>query len=436
MKHIYLLFCVLFVSALQSQNLTFLDANFKAKLVAANVNNLIAFDSSEHAINIDTNTDGEIQVTEAELVYGLDISHSFITNLSGISNFPNLKVLDCSYNGLTSLIIDNTINIWILNASHNSLNSFSANFADSVEGMDLSYNNLTSFAVTGSVFWDDFNLSHNQLSTLSLTDVTFDYFNVSYNNLSAIQYSQDVWFTRSGNFSNNQFAVLDFSAASFTYDATLILGYNNDDTLLFNELSKPGNIFYSSDNTTFDMGNFHATTDCDPEDTGHVVISNSPNLQHIIFKNGIDHGYHTCNEGGTIFQNPSLSLQISNCPNLNHICGDPLELSVLQSIINLMGLQSQVVVDSNCTSSFMGTDAFSPEKPFAIAPVPTHDVIQISTRNNQTIEVLEIYNHLGQVVQREMGSNPNVDVSALVKGSYLLKIITAETSYVRHFLKQ
>lgn len=56
-----------------SQNLNFTDSKFKALLLSSNTNNQIAKDSSGNFIAIDTNGDGDIQVSEAAQITALTI---------------------------------------------------------------------------------------------------------------------------------------------------------------------------------------------------------------------------------------------------------------------------------------------------------------------------------------------------------------------------
>ena len=437
MKKIYFILCLAISVFANAQVINFPDANFKAKLLQANSTNMIALDAIESPITIDTNGNGEIEVAETLNVKVLIIDNSGIADLTGISGFPNLKWLRCSHNLLTNITIDSAITIEQLFASHNAISSVSVNFGDNIEGLDLSYNNLTSFSVEDAIFWETFNLSENDISSLSLTNVSLDHFNIAGNNLSQIQFTGNVWFFGPAIFSYNQFTLLDLSDALFDYDnSTIILGYNNEDRVLFSETSQPGNLIYRSDNAVFDMGNFHGTTSCDPEYTGNVSIQSSPNLQSLIFKNGFNHNYITCDEGGTIFQNPAMNLQITNCPNLNHLCVDNGEFPAIQARINQLGLQGQILVDSNCTSSVLGTETFTTAEPFVLSPVPASNVLQIHSSNNLEIRNIEIYNNLGQIIQKEIGNQQSIDVSKLAKGSYYMKIYTADLTSVKQFLKE
>ena len=62
------------------------DPNFKTALIDEGV---------------DTNNDGEIQVSEAEAVLSLNVSNRAISSLEGIQSFINLEDLFCSNNELS-----------------------------------------------------------------------------------------------------------------------------------------------------------------------------------------------------------------------------------------------------------------------------------------------------------------------------------------------
>jgi hypothetical protein len=349
-KFYFLLALFLPVLSVNAQIINFPDANFKAKLFQPNV----AFSSPEIPMMVDANNNGEIEVSEAQLVQTLDVSFSSISDLTGISYFTGLKDLNCNNNLLTTLVIDHAVSLGALNASHNAIVSFDVNFDPQVDGgVDLSYNNLTSFTIAPGLYFDEFYLSHNQLTSLVIDNASFDYFDVSYNNLTSIQIvgSASAYFTAS--FSNNQFSLLDLSDFDFGPPSWVALGNNVIDNVLFG--SDPGNIVYTSNNTSFDVGNYKNSTSCEPENQGRIVIQNCPNLEYFTLKNGFNHTEITCNEGGTIFQNPALDLSITNCPSLSFICVDEGERPFIQAGINNLGLQNQVQVNSYCSFTPGGT---------------------------------------------------------------------------------
>ena len=96
MKKLYFLFFLTIGILVNAQIINFPDANFKARLLAANTTNTIA---STFAVpngtyhRIDQNNDNEISVDEIQQTRYLDLSSSNITNLGGIEYFINLTLL-------------------------------------------------------------------------------------------------------------------------------------------------------------------------------------------------------------------------------------------------------------------------------------------------------------------------------------------------------
>lgn len=349
MKHFYLIFCLAFSVFATGQIINFPDPNFKAKLLQLS---FYHFPTGED-IPLDANNDGEIDMTEALAVDFLDVSSSNISNLTGISNFTNMWSLICSDNLLTTLTIDDSVHLEYLSASHNQLTSFSftphPNYFDSV---DLSHNNFTSLVIENMHPYDGFNLSHNPLTSLTIINSSFGNFSLEYTNLSSVQFVGYVSFV-DASFRNNQFTLLDLSGASFDDQFTLSLGNNVEDRVIFPAYDHP-KIYYSSTNTFLDLGNFHGETDCfssGPE-SGKITIADSPNLVGVNLKNGFDHLPSMCYDFDEIedpyLRNP-ITLEISNCPNLTYICTDELEQNTFQSLINALGLQNQIQLNTYCT---------------------------------------------------------------------------------------
>lgn len=169
MKKILLPALLLLLSiAAQAQIVNIPDPNFKNALV----NSLCVVDIiwGNPASDVDTNNDGEIQVSEAAAVEWLVISNQNITSLTGIESFTNMFRLDCSNNQLTTLSITQNPILADLNCSHNQLTSLTFDldtsnlFYDPV--LNCSYNMLTSIVIpTG--FYYSISLNYNQFSQLS-----------------------------------------------------------------------------------------------------------------------------------------------------------------------------------------------------------------------------------------------------------------------------
>jgi Secretion system C-terminal sorting domain len=110
MKKIYFFALTLFFGLNTfAQIINFPDANFKAKLLAANPNNSTATNTSFQPCKIDLNNNLEIELSEVLLINELQIEFSNIASLVGIENFSNLKKLYAANNNITTVQPLNTI---------------------------------------------------------------------------------------------------------------------------------------------------------------------------------------------------------------------------------------------------------------------------------------------------------------------------------------
>jgi Leucine-rich repeat (LRR) protein len=146
MKKIYFLVLVQFIlSTTQAQIVTIPNANFKAKLLQASPTNQIASTQTPNNTNgevttyvkIDTNNDGEIQVSEALAIKWLSLSSSSIANLTGIESFTNLQFLKCDFNQLTSLNVSGLTNLRYLDFNNNQLPSINVIGLSNLQSLSL-----------------------------------------------------------------------------------------------------------------------------------------------------------------------------------------------------------------------------------------------------------------------------------------------------------
>jgi Secretion system C-terminal sorting domain len=150
-KALYLLLFVVGLS--NAQIVTIPDANFKQKLLTIQSVDLNGDGFLD--IDADVNDDGEIQQSEADAVTGLFIANSNIFDLTGIQNFVNLEVLDCSFNHLSSIDVSGLANLEDL-TTHNNVELVSLNTSNCV--------NLLSILLD-----DNFNLPTN-LQTMNVSN--------------------------------------------------------------------------------------------------------------------------------------------------------------------------------------------------------------------------------------------------------------------------
>ena len=145
---------LLLVATASSQIINIPDVNFKAKLLAANsTTNLFAGSYSAMGyypwIKIDTNNDGEIEVSEAQSVYSLHIYPSFsnnsdiLSNLTGIEYFTNLENLSCRNNNLTTINLTNLTNLKTLSCQNNQIYDLNINGLINLETLTCQYNQIS-----------------------------------------------------------------------------------------------------------------------------------------------------------------------------------------------------------------------------------------------------------------------------------------------------
>ncbi len=161
MKNLYyFLFLVLVSVTVKAQIVTIPDANFKNKLL-------------NYQPVIDTNSDGEIQVSEALVVTVLNISSENeprINNLSGLEYFTNLTELDCSYNNLWDLeVVSNLTNLVNLFCNENELTNLNVSNLINLQSLNCNDNNLITLILNNATNLKKIVCFGNNLNTVDLS---------------------------------------------------------------------------------------------------------------------------------------------------------------------------------------------------------------------------------------------------------------------------
>jgi hypothetical protein len=212
-KYLFVITIYLFTAFinLDAQNVNIPDANFKAYLVG------------NAAIN--TNSDAEIQVTEANAYTGIINCNSLgISDLTGISAFTSATQLFCSSNSLTSLNISSNTALTVLVCSANQLSS-----------LNLSSNTALTYI----------NCANNQLSTLDISNNTaLDYLSCYSNDITSLDVSANTVLTSLA-CSENLLTSLDVSA-----NPLLVLLYCNNQLLTYLNVNNGNNINITAFNAT------------------------------------------------------------------------------------------------------------------------------------------------------------------------------------------
>lgn len=150
------------------------DANFKKKLLEADVTNTIAKDLNNNYCKIDVNNDKEIQITEAENISWLSVGNSLIYDLAGIEKFTQLNYLDLSnqgavlYNIIKSLNISTLTKLQYFNCKSNNLNALDFSGCKDLTSLNCSNNYIGSLDLRGFVKLETIESDNANLTLLNV----------------------------------------------------------------------------------------------------------------------------------------------------------------------------------------------------------------------------------------------------------------------------
>ncbi len=174
MKINYLLFIVSIVSyTISAQIVNIPDANFKAKLLSATTTNEYAKDINGNSMVIDTNNNGQIEQSEALMVYKLfditatappfKLASNPIADLTGIAAFTNLRYLNISGNQLTTLDLSSNLLLTYLNCNQNQLTTLDLTANTALISLYCGSNQLTnnSLNISGLIHLENLGIGNN-----------------------------------------------------------------------------------------------------------------------------------------------------------------------------------------------------------------------------------------------------------------------------------
>jgi protein phosphatase 1 regulatory subunit 7 len=162
------------LSTVDAQVITFKDLNFKQALIKK---------------NIDTNNDGEIQVSEAQKVTKLYLENVPFSSMEGIKSFTNLeefgtyknKITQVDLQGMTSLKrlylvggdieilnITGCTNLEHLSMIGNKLKAIDVTAFKKLTELSLSYNQLTKFEISNFPELQTINIAENGIADLKI----------------------------------------------------------------------------------------------------------------------------------------------------------------------------------------------------------------------------------------------------------------------------
>lgn len=155
-----------------AQTITFTDLAFKNVLLSANAvtNFNIAKDLAGNPATIDTNNDGEIQVSEAlEISYLNVLGTNAIQNIEGIHFFENLKTLLVQSQQINSVDLSENNLLETISFNYNFLANLDVSSLINLKNLNVQFNPLTSINLSNSSALLSIYCSDTQLTTLDLS---------------------------------------------------------------------------------------------------------------------------------------------------------------------------------------------------------------------------------------------------------------------------
>lgn len=191
MKSKLLVFFVTISTFCNAQNVYIPDANFKLALVSSNWQySSIAKNSNGNNMTVDTNSDGEIQITEAQQVYGLNVTpnnSNNINSIEGINSFTNLKKIYCSSINLSTISLNGLPNLEELYITQCNLNNYSIVNCPILISIDFNYNQFTSLDFSSLPQLNSISCKNNNLTNLVVSGLqNLTYFDCSNNQLNSL----------------------------------------------------------------------------------------------------------------------------------------------------------------------------------------------------------------------------------------------------------
>ena len=156
MKKVILLLFYCFSNISHSQNVNIPDANFKSALLSNT--------------SINTNADGEIQVSEAIAYSGaISVSNKNISDLAGIEAFTSITGLDCSSNQLTTLNVSSNPLLSTLGCNNNQLASLNISANTGLVNLVCGFNQLNGLSLSSNTALTSVDCGNNNITALNLS---------------------------------------------------------------------------------------------------------------------------------------------------------------------------------------------------------------------------------------------------------------------------
>lgn len=167
MKNTTLLFLMLFCFKAYAQIVDIPDANFKAVLLSGT----ITTDADFNLIELDTNNDGEVQISEAPTVFGISVpadSTAMITDVTGIEAFSNLERLWISEHSVTALNVTENTNLRYLGFTDNPISMLDVSNNPNLISLNVNNSQITTLDLSNNPSLLDLICGYNPLESFNI----------------------------------------------------------------------------------------------------------------------------------------------------------------------------------------------------------------------------------------------------------------------------
>ena len=454
MKNIYPIVLLLISTYTHAQIVNIPDANFKYTLVntlCANLEGTGPFNT-----DVDTNDDGEIQVSEAEAVIWLNLdkvnspNSEKISSLEGIQSFVNIEWLDFDYNLISSLNLNNNSNLTRLYCRYNLLTNLDISQNTILEelfcsnnplvNLDLLLNSslellichnaqLTQLDVTQNQNLKRIDCPNNQLTNLDITNNTnLEQLGIGYNELTSLNVTQNINLTELI-FNNNQLTSIDVSQNLML--EKLSFGYNQISSLDISQNSVLADLAFGF-NLISEIDLSHNPLIwylyCEENQLSSLDVSQNPNLVYL-----------SCNA------NQLVNLNIKNGNNSEMIrmkAIDNIDLTCIQvddetatypvCMGNSGWCKDAIAIYSEDCS--LGIHNVKDIEEITLYPNPVRTIMNLNNSANVNINAMQIFNINGDLVLKVENSFEKVDLTKLNSGIFLVKVKTDKRTFVKKIL--
>lgn len=407
------------------QTTTIPDSNFELALINLGLDTGIP-NGTVPTVNIDTLT-------------SLDVSSSSINNLTGIEDFTDLAILDCSWNQITTLNVTQNTKLIDLNCRQNqllsSINVTQNQLLETLEcgqtqitNLDVSQNinltklrvrflDLTTLDVSQNLALTWLDCYNNQLSALNITNNTaLDYLNCSWNQIISLDVTQN---SNLSDLSCNNNLLTNINVSLNPLLESLSISYNQLTTL---------NVTNNSLLNFLSCWNNQLTTINLPHNpllyslglSNNTLSELSINQNPLVVSLTCDGNQLTClrvkNGNNTNF----ISFQTFNNPNLYCIDVD----DATWATANWPLIDSTTSFSTNCNNPCTAGINENKLSNIIIYPNPTNGSINIDLEETGYNINLHLTNAIGQIILVEnykSTSNIRFDIDS-PKGVYFLRL--------------